>query len=122
MILSSRESIRRMVGPDLELEFTTSGRLGTKLVFYEGVKAQAICQLQEAKAGGVSFEEQHEHLQQGDIIGIVGYPGPTVPKNKIEKGEEGEEGEEGEKELSIFATEIILLTPSTPTPRRVLWL
>ncbi|PMD65675.1 putative Lysyl-tRNA synthetase, cytoplasmic [Hyaloscypha bicolor E] len=80
---------------------------GNKLVFYdvrtEGVKIQVMCQMQEAKEGGVPFEEQHEHLRRGDIIGIVGYPGRTAPKNKIEKGEEGE--------LSIFATEIILLTP-----------
>ncbi|KAH8750880.1 putative Lysyl-tRNA synthetase, cytoplasmic [Hyaloscypha finlandica] len=80
---------------------------GNKLVFYdvrtEGVKIQIMCQMQEAKEGGVPFEEQHEHLRRGDIIGIVGYPGRTAPKNKIEKGEEGE--------LSIFAMEIILLTP-----------
>ncbi|KAL3421750.1 lysyl-trna synthetase [Phlyctema vagabunda] len=80
---------------------------GNKLVFYdvrtEGVKVQVMCQLQEAKEGGVPFEEQHEHLRRGDIIGIVGYPGRTAPKNKIEKGEEGE--------LSIFATEVVLLTP-----------
>lgn len=80
---------------------------GNKLVFYdvrtEGVKVQVMCQIQEAKESGVPFEEQHEHLRRGDIIGIVGYPGRTAPKNKIEKGEEGE--------LSIFATEIILLTP-----------
>jgi lysyl-tRNA synthetase class 2 len=76
-------------------------------VFYDirtkGVKVQVMCQLQEAKEGGVPFEAQHEHLRRGDIIGIVGYPGRTAPKNKIEKGEEGE--------LSIFATEIVLLTP-----------
>jgi lysyl-tRNA synthetase class 2 len=80
---------------------------GPKLVFYdvrsEGVKIQVMAQLQEVKEGGVPFEQQHEHLRRGDIIGIVGYPGRTAPKNKIEKGEEGE--------LSIFATEIQLLTP-----------
>ncbi|KAH6679224.1 putative Lysyl-tRNA synthetase, cytoplasmic [Halenospora varia] len=80
---------------------------GNKLVFYdvrtEGVKVQIMCQLQEAKEGGVPFEQQHEHLRRGDIIGIVGYPARTAPKNKLERGEEGE--------LSIFATEIILLTP-----------
>jgi lysyl-tRNA synthetase class 2 len=42
-------------------------------------------------------------LRRGDIIGIIGYPGRTAPKTKIEKGEEGE--------LSIFAREVILLTP-----------
>jgi lysyl-tRNA synthetase, class II len=79
---------------------------GNKLVFYdvrvEGVKVQIMCQAQEAQ-GDVSFEDQHLHLRRGDIIGIVGYPGRTAPKTKIEKGEEGE--------LSIFATEIVLLTP-----------
>lgn len=79
---------------------------GNKLVFYdvrvEGVKVQIMCQAQEVK-GDVSFEDQHLHLRRGDIIGIVGYPGRTAPKTKIEKGEEGE--------LSIFATEVVLLTP-----------
>jgi lysyl-tRNA synthetase class 2 len=77
-------------------------------VFYdirdEGVKIQVMCQADLANsADDVPFEAQHEHLRRGDIIGIVGYPGRTAPKNKIEKGEEGE--------LSIFATEVILLTP-----------
>ncbi|EHK97175.1 putative Lysyl-tRNA synthetase, cytoplasmic [Glarea lozoyensis 74030] len=96
-----------------EVEIRVGGRIynkrsaGNKLVFYdvrtEGVKVQIMCQSQEAKEDGVPFADQHEHLRRGDIIGIVGYPGRTAPKNKIEKGEEGE--------LSIFATEIILLTP-----------
>ncbi|CCU75844.1 lysyl-tRNA synthetase [Blumeria hordei DH14] len=80
---------------------------GNKLVFYdvrsEGVKVQVMCQLQEAKKVEPSFTEQHEHLRRGDIIGIVGFPARTAPARKIEKGEEGE--------LSIFATEITLLTP-----------
>ena len=80
---------------------------GAKLVFYdvrtEGMEIQAMCQLQEAKEGGIPFEEQHEHLRHRDIIDIVGYPSRMKLKNKIEKGKEGE--------LSIFATEIILLTP-----------
>lgn len=49
------------------------------------------------------FQKQHENLARGDIIGVVGYPGRTAPKSKIEKGEEGE--------LSIYATEVVLLTP-----------
>lgn len=80
---------------------------GNKLFFYdvrsEGVKLQVMCQLQEAKECGLPFAEQHEHLRRGDIIGIVGFPARTAPARKIQKGEEGE--------LSIFATEIILLTP-----------
>ncbi|RDL36970.1 putative lysine-tRNA ligase [Venustampulla echinocandica] len=96
-----------------DVEIRVGGRIynkrasGNKLVFYdiraEGVKVQVMCQLQEAKAGGLPFDQQHEHLRRGDIIGIVGHPGRTAPKNKIEKGEEGE--------LSIFATEVVLLTP-----------
>ncbi|TPX14650.1 uncharacterized protein E0L32_005342 [Thyridium curvatum] len=87
---------------------------GSKLVFYDirtgadsktlGSKMQVMCQAQYAKEGGVPFEKQHEHLARGDVIGIVGFPGRTAPKSKIEKGEEGE--------LSIFATEIVLLSPS----------
>ncbi|KAL2756004.1 hypothetical protein ACRALDRAFT_2104626 [Sodiomyces alcalophilus JCM 7366] len=83
---------------------------GSKLFFYdvrtEGTKVQVMCQSQEAQ-GSVPFDEQHVHLRRGDIIGIVGYPGRTAPKSKIEKGEEGE--------LSIFATEIVLLTPCLHT-------
>jgi lysyl-tRNA synthetase, class II len=51
---------------------------GAKLIFYdvkvEGHKLQVMCQGQEAK-GDVPFEDQHEHLRRGDIIGIVGFPG-----------------------------------------------
>lgn len=61
------------------------------------------CQSQEVAEGGIPFEKQHEHLRRGDIIGIIGYPGRTAPKSKLEKGEEGE--------LSIFARQVILLTP-----------
>ncbi|KAI9718727.1 MAG: Protein kinase [Candelaria pacifica] len=75
---------------------------GTKLRFYdvraEGVKVQVMCQSQEA-TGDVPFEEQHDHLRRGDIIGIIGYPGRTKPKTR------------DEGELSIFAKEVILLSP-----------
>ncbi|CAL8578817.1 lysyl-tRNA synthetase [Xanthoria parietina] len=91
-----------------DVEIRLGGRIytkrasGTKLVFYdiraEGVKVQVMCQAQEA-TGDVPFEQQHEHLRRGDIIGIVGYPGRTAPRNRPDG------------ELSIFAREIILLTP-----------
>ncbi|KAI9656699.1 MAG: lysyl-tRNA synthetase [Trizodia sp. TS-e1964] len=75
---------------------------GAKLVFYdiraEGVKVQIMCQAQEA-AAAVPFEAQHENIRRGDIIGIIGYPGRTSPKNR-DNGE-----------LSVFATEITLLSP-----------
>ncbi|KAI1482256.1 hypothetical protein K445DRAFT_12855 [Daldinia sp. EC12] len=81
---------------------------GSKLLFYDirgnnGVKVQIMCQAQEIREGAPAFEKQHDHIRRGDIIGVIGYPGRTAPKTKLEKGEEGE--------LSIFATEVILLSP-----------
>ncbi|KAI0851102.1 lysyl-tRNA synthetase [Daldinia vernicosa] len=81
---------------------------GSKLLFYDirgnnGVKVQIMCQAQEIREGAPAFEKQHDHIRRGDIIGVVGYPGRTAPKTKLEKGEEGE--------LSVFATEVILLSP-----------
>ncbi|KAJ5928891.1 lysyl-tRNA synthetase [Penicillium verhagenii] len=75
---------------------------GNKLTFYdiraEGVKIQVMCQAQNSSST-VPFEDQHEHLRRGDIIGVVGFPGRTAPKNRPDG------------ELSIFATEVILLSP-----------
>ncbi|KAJ8114649.1 hypothetical protein OPT61_g3529 [Boeremia exigua] len=65
----------------------------------EGKTVQVMCQLQNAK-GDVSFEKQHENIQRGDIIGVVGWPGVTAPKNRPDGGD-----------LSVFAQEVILLTP-----------
>lgn len=57
-----------------------------------------MCQAQEA-TGDVPFEQQHEHLQRGDAIGIIGYPGRTAPRGRPQG------------ELSVFARQVILLTP-----------
>lgn len=91
-----------------DTEIRVAGRVytkrasGSKLVFYdiraEGVKVQVMCQAQEA-SDNAQFEAQHEHIRRGDIIGVVGYPGRTAPKNRPEG------------ELSIFARQVILLTP-----------
>ncbi|KAL8418214.1 hypothetical protein RB594_001719 [Gaeumannomyces avenae] len=105
---------------DKTKEIRIAGRIftkrsaGTKLIFYDiktgadtvstGTKMQIMCQAQYVKDGGVPFDKQHEHLGRGDIIGIVGYPGRTAPKGKLEKGEQGE--------LSLFATEVVQLAPS----------
>jgi lysyl-tRNA synthetase class 2 len=62
-----------------------------------------VCQAQLVKEGGTPFEKQHENIRRGDIIGIVGYPGRTNPKNRLAEGKEGE--------LSVFATEVVLLSP-----------
>lgn len=73
---------------------------GSKLKFYvlrgDGVQIQIMAQAQDSTE---PFEEAHELIKRGDIIGVVGYPGRTQPK----KG--------GEGEISIFATRVQLLTP-----------
>jgi len=58
-----------------------------------------MCQLNEATHPD-TFETVHDRFQRGDIIGIVGFPGRTKPKTR------------DEGELSIFAQEVTLLTPS----------
>jgi lysyl-tRNA synthetase, class II len=100
-----RDSVKKYAGlksgeHHKDVEIRVGGRIynkrasGNKLVFYdirsEGVKVQVMCQAQGAKQGGVPFEQQHEDLRRGDVIGIVGYPDQTAPRTKIEKGEEGE--------------------------------
>jgi lysyl-tRNA synthetase class 2 len=45
----------------------------------EGTNIQVMCQLQESKAD-TPFEKQHENIQRGDIIGVIGFPGRTSPK------------------------------------------
>ncbi|KAH8705021.1 lysyl-tRNA synthetase [Talaromyces proteolyticus] len=92
--------------PDVTLKI--AGRIlhkrsqGTKLVFYdiraEGIKVQVLCQAQNAK-GDVPFDKQHEQLRRGDIIGITGFPGRSNPQSR------------DQGELSIFATEVLLLAP-----------
>jgi lysyl-tRNA synthetase class 2 len=67
----------------------------------EGVMVQIMAQSNLASSPE-TFKDQHELLQRGDIIGIVGYPGVTNPKSKAE---------ENKGELSVMATEVILLTP-----------
>ena len=57
-----------------------------------------MCQDQKASSS-VPFEAQHEHIRRGDIIGVIGFPGRTAPKTR------------DDGELSIFAQEVILLTP-----------
>jgi lysyl-tRNA synthetase class 2 len=77
---------------------------GNKLRFYdvkcEGVIIQVMAQANLASSPQ-SFNDQHEALARGDIIGVVGYPGRTQPKSR--GGEKGE--------LSVMATEVKLLTP-----------
>lgn len=82
---------------------------GSKLVFYQvqawGEKVQVLCQAQ-AWQGKMPFDQLHQLLRRGDVIGIVGYPGKTNPKTRKEGVSDEEHGE-----LSIFATDVLLLAP-----------
>lgn len=75
----------------------------TSLRFYvckaEGVTLQIMCQKENASESAPWDQQPHELLRRGDWIGVVGFPGRTAPK----KG--------GDGELSIFAKEILLLSP-----------
>jgi lysyl-tRNA synthetase, class II len=83
----------------------TQRTAGAKLRFYdvkcEGVMVQVMGQ-SDLASNPESFSSQHENLQRGDIIGVVGYPGRTNPKSKAA---------EAKGELSVMATEVVLLTP-----------
>jgi lysyl-tRNA synthetase class 2 len=76
---------------------------GSSLRFYDckdsGVNVQVFCDAKEVPEGTVLFADQHHYLRRGDWIGVIGYPGRTKPKTRAEG------------ELSIFAKEVILLSP-----------
>ncbi|KAG4301354.1 hypothetical protein PCANB_002294 [Pneumocystis canis] len=78
---------------------------GSKLCFYDlysdGAKVQIMAQAQDCTG---NYLKMHEHIQRGDIVGVIGYPGRTAPKGK------GKDEEKG-GELSIFSQEMILLSP-----------
>ncbi|KAG0095085.1 lysyl-tRNA synthetase [Podila epicladia] len=91
---------------DVEEEIVTvAGRLHNmrtmgKLRFYDlhadGVKIQITAQAQDSER---DFNEVHDNLRRGDIVGVKGVAGRTKPK----KG--------GDGELSIFPKDITLLSP-----------
>jgi len=78
---------------------------GSSLRFYdcksEGVSVQIFCDLRNAAGNpdGQRFAEHHNLFRRGDIIGVIGYPGRTKPKHRPDG------------ELSVFAREVVLLTP-----------
>ena len=98
-----------------DVEVRVMGRIfgtrssGQKLMFYilnvDDTEIQVMCQLNNATNPDdlEGFLAQHEHLRRGDIIGVIGFPGRTHPKNRPEG------------ELSIFARELILLSPCLHT-------
>ncbi|EON68101.1 lysyl-tRNA synthetase [Coniosporium apollinis CBS 100218] len=93
-----------------EVEVQVAGRVyttrssGKNLLFYvvkgkDNAKVQIMCQSQQAQ-GHLSFEQQHERLRRGDVIGVIGHPGRTNPKSG------------GGGEVSVFAREVQLLAPN----------
>ncbi|KAF9579033.1 lysyl-tRNA synthetase, partial [Lunasporangiospora selenospora] len=92
-------------GEVVEEVITVAGRLHNmrtmgKLRFYDlhgdGVKIQITAQAQDSER---DFNEVHDGLRRGDIVGVRGVAGRTKPK----KG--------GDGELSIFPRDITLLSP-----------
>jgi lysyl-tRNA synthetase class 2 len=71
------------------------------ICFVDGVRVQVMAQSNLA-TNSETFLAQHENLQRGDIIGVIGYPGRTNPKSKTD---------ENKGELSVMAKEVKLLTP-----------
>lgn len=71
---------------------------GSKIFFYDlcsdGVKIQVLSQIQYMEGNDKAFDAIHDRLRQGDIIGVIGFPG---------KSKSGE--------LSIFSKSIQLLAP-----------
>jgi lysyl-tRNA synthetase class 2 len=84
-----------------DVAITLSGRIhnkrasGAKLRFYdlhgEGVKVQIMAQAQDATR---DYAAVHDLLRRGDVVGVIGFPGKT------KRGE-----------LSIFARDVVLLSP-----------
>ena len=74
-----------------------------KLFFYdlhgEGEKVQVMADLRQYAAGEEAFAAINAEVRRGDIIGVRGFPG------KSKKGE-----------LSVFPTEIVVLTPCLHMP------
>lgn len=60
------------VAVSIGLRIMSVRKASAHLIFYvckaEGRTIQVMCQTQNAK-GDVSFDDQHKHLQRGDIIG-----------------------------------------------------
>lgn len=99
---------------DKTKEIQLAGRIyvrrssGSKLYFYDirsdGSRLQVLAQADYVDEKAPAFEEQHINLRRGDVIGIRGYPTRTNPAKKQGEGEFS-------GELSIAASEVILLSP-----------
>lgn len=73
---------------------------GASLIFYDIRQGESKIQIyvnRKNHTGTKSFEDTHDPIRRGDFIGIIGNPGRTNPKEK-------------EGELSVSATDVILLS------------
>ncbi|KAK1644857.1 hypothetical protein QYE76_062662 [Lolium multiflorum] len=70
----------------------------SKLFFYDlygdGVKVQVMAGASCSEVGEIEFSEYHSVVKRGDVVGVIGYPG------RSSRGE-----------LSIFVTDLKLLSP-----------
>jgi lysyl-tRNA synthetase class 2 len=74
---------------------------GANLIFYDIIQDDQRLQIYcNAKfhSGKKSFEETHEHVRRGDIIGIIGLPCRTAGKK------------DSEGELSVQASDLVMLS------------
>jgi lysyl-tRNA synthetase class 2 len=68
----------------------------------DGVRLQILCSKQEATGPDAEqFVAHHKLFKRGDIIGVIGFPGRSTPRDS--NSEQGF--------LGVFAREMILLTP-----------
>ncbi|EMC99714.1 hypothetical protein BAUCODRAFT_571914 [Baudoinia panamericana UAMH 10762] len=76
---------------------------GENLRFYEVEADGAQVQIMATNMENTSekpFADQHDPVRRGDWLGVIGFPGRTSPKREDNPGE-----------LSIFAQEVIVLSP-----------
>jgi lysyl-tRNA synthetase class 2 len=75
-----RGELEQSVELRLGARIMSKREFGNKLRFYvtqaEGITIQVVAQADHS-ADPEKFAAEHEHLQRGDIIGIVGFPGST---------------------------------------------
>ncbi|KAI8627135.1 hypothetical protein F5Y19DRAFT_443423, partial [Xylariaceae sp. FL1651] len=93
----SRDDVEIRVGVRIMAQRSYGGSLRFYDCKAEGISVQIMCDAKQST--GVPFLQQHDHLRRGDWIGVIGFPGRTKPRSR------------DHGELSIFAREVVLLTP-----------
>jgi lysyl-tRNA synthetase class 2 len=90
------ENVERISGRVLSIRTA-----GSSLIFYDMIsndtRLQVYCNAKEHK-GSKTFEDTHEHVKRGDIIGLIGRPGRTIGKK------------DSDGEFSILAEDLVQLS------------